>query len=192
MLKASTLIGRRFGRLTVIGLAPTLKHKSRCVCVCDCGKEKVVGAANLVRLSTRSCGCLLAEITSARSKNNNFGSLYTNPEEAFVNVVIYDYRRTAESKGFEWALNREWCRVNFQNNCHYCGSCPLSVRKSKSSDRLYTYNGIDRVDNSKGYTLDNVVVCCKICNHAKATMTQSEFYAWIDRLIKHRSGNEIL
>lgn len=40
--------------------------------------------------------------------------------------------------------------------CHYCG------------DRINEQgSGLDRVDNSKGYLLTNVVTCCGLCNKVK-------------------------
>ena len=53
-----TLIGERFGMLTVIDQAPsTDKGHRRWVCRCDCGTEKVVTGSNLKRGATVSCGC---------------------------------------------------------------------------------------------------------------------------------------
>ena len=42
------------------------------------------------------------------------------------------------------------------------------------------------MDNSKGYSLDNIVPCCKICNRAKSDLTYKDFIEWIRRL-KNRS-----
>jgi hypothetical protein len=50
----------------------------------------------------------------------------------------------------------------------------------------YAYNGLDRIKNAEGYTFENVVSCCYICNRAKSTMTQEEFLAWISRVHTHR------
>ena len=50
----------------------------------------------------------------------------------------------------------------------------------------FTYNGIDRVDNTKGYQVNNCVASCFICNKAKGVMTQSEFLNWIQDLIEFR------
>jgi hypothetical protein len=41
------------------------------------------------------------------------------------------------------------------------------------------FNGIDRVDNSKGYILGNCVPCCSWCNRAKADGTLAKFMDWI-------------
>lgn len=53
-----SLIGQKFGMLTVIGQAPsTEKGQRRWLCKCDCGTEKIVMGSNLKRGTTVSCGC---------------------------------------------------------------------------------------------------------------------------------------
>jgi hypothetical protein len=44
---------------------------------------------------------------------------------------------------------------------------------------------VDRLDSSCGYTLDNVVTCCTICNVAKSAMTVEEFKQWVLRVAMH-------
>ena len=41
------------------------------------------------------------------------------------------------------------------------------------------YNGLDRVDNSRGYEPSNVVPCCRRCNRAKDDMSSQEFMKWL-------------
>ena len=54
------------------------------------------------------------------------------------------------------------------NDCHYCGG-PIDWSNTMR------YN-LDRKDNSKGYSKENVVVCCKLCNYLKADkFTYDEF-----------------
>ena len=48
--------------------------------------------------------------------------------------------------------------------CIYCGF--------HSSTRL---NGIDRVDNNKGYIIENCITCCKMCNVMKNIQHPIEF-----------------
>jgi hypothetical protein len=73
------MIGRRFGRLEVIGQGPTFVGKSvsgsptnstRWVCLCDCGAKKTILRGNLVNGTTRSCGCLSRERASAMGRHN--------------------------------------------------------------------------------------------------------------------------
>lgn len=54
----SDISGNKYGKLTVIRIA----HKERQYfyeCMCDCGKTKVVGGAQLKNGTTKSCGCLI-------------------------------------------------------------------------------------------------------------------------------------
>lgn len=68
-----------------------------------------------------------------------------------------------------------------------CGSeySNIYIRKKYNT---FKYNGIDRVDNSKGYTITNCVTCCKTCNSAKSNMTTSNFLEWINKLVTHHQN----
>jgi len=45
-------------------------------------------------------------------------------------------------------------------------------------------DGLDRIDNTKGYVIDNVVPCCGHCNLMKRGMTVLEFKEHIQRIVK--------
>lgn len=55
-------IGKRFGKLTVIGYAGKRAGMHRWRCRCDCGNETVVGQTLLQNGKTKSCGCLQAAV----------------------------------------------------------------------------------------------------------------------------------
>ena len=77
--------------------------------------------------------------------------------------------------------------------CFYCGmekqNCynvylhdPKSSQFAKDT-AYFRYNGIDRLDSSKGHTIMNSVPCCKYCNLAKGDkLSMLEFQAWIQRI----------
>lgn len=75
------------------------------------------------------------------------------------------YKTRCRLKSIEWALTKEQAYQLFDGVCEYCGSDPTPM------------NGIDRVDNNRGYTTDNVVSACKKCNLMKLTMIQDIFIA---------------
>ena len=54
-------IGKRFGKLTVSAYAGKRAGMHRWRCLCDCGKETVVGQTLLQTDKTRSCGCISLE-----------------------------------------------------------------------------------------------------------------------------------
>lgn len=53
----SDLAGRRFGRIVAIEDVGTDGNHRLWMCHCDCGVDKVVSAASLVRGHQQSCGC---------------------------------------------------------------------------------------------------------------------------------------
>lgn len=60
--------GRHFGRLAVLSPAPRRASGGQYwLCLCECGREAVVLARNLVTGSTRSCGCLRDELRARKS-----------------------------------------------------------------------------------------------------------------------------
>lgn len=76
-------------------------------------------------------------------------------------------------------------------NCNYCDSEPLSVatngkRPETKAHNKYIYNGLDRKDNSTGYTLENVVPCCKMCNNSKKNLSQIDWETWLDKIVAKR------
>ena len=79
------------------------------------------------------------------------------------------YRANAKRKGHYWDLSREEFSSFWGVPCNYCGG------------RIETI-GLDRVNNSKGYILDNLVPCCKECNLMKRAMDVSVFLSYIQKI----------
>lgn len=54
-----SLVGKKFGKLTVIELAPKTKNRSTLWrCICECGNEKIARNKNLIEGITTDCGCV--------------------------------------------------------------------------------------------------------------------------------------
>lgn len=96
-----------------------------------------------------------------------------------MNAVWSRYQSSAATRGLRFELSRARFVQLVTRACFYCGQAPREVPNRKTSLRL---NGIDRVDNTRGYTEDNVRSCCTTCNTGKLRQTQQEFYAWTTRV----------
>lgn len=59
--KIKDLSGRRFGRLIALEYFGRSNGRTLWRCLCDCGKESIVGYSALISGNTRSCGCLEKE-----------------------------------------------------------------------------------------------------------------------------------
>lgn len=159
------ITGKRFGKLVVLG-----KAKDKWLCLCDCGNRKTIYSGALRNGSTKSCGCLYPNLPKG---------------EAAFRLIYLGMLRNAKTRNLSWSLTREQVRVLTKQHCHYCGIEPYQCAKATSHNRLngsYTYNGLDRIDNTIGYIADNVVPCCGRCNKAKSDMKIEEFKAWIARV----------
>jgi len=103
--------------------------------------------------------------------------------QACFNSYFGDYKRSANERGFTFALSKEQFKSITSSECHYCGEPPrLIKKKNKNFNGSYIGNGIDRINNKIGYTIENCVSCCKYCNYAKHKMTYAEFLNKINNI----------
>lgn len=94
------------------------------------------------------------------------------PGTAFRNVLSY-YKSGAKRRGLEFQLTDDDFKLLTQSCCTYCGSGPKSI--VKSATEIYIYTGLDRRDNEKGYTCENTIPCCTLCNWMKRNLSYESF-----------------
>lgn len=63
-------IGKRFGRLTVLGAGAVRGHAPTFLCRCDCGAEKEFLRANVRYGKSKSCGCLRPETSATLQRTH--------------------------------------------------------------------------------------------------------------------------
>lgn len=103
-------------------------------------------------------------------------------EDFSINVRLSAYRGMARRRGCVFELSRDQFAALVRGACWYCGGSPLPTWRKASRPGCPPLNGIDRIDNSKGYTLENSVPCCGPCNRAKHTMNHEEFISMAKRI----------
>jgi hypothetical protein len=91
------------------------------------------------------------------------------------------YKHNAEKRGLEWALSNEQAMAMFDQDCYYCDITTFET------DEL---NGIDRVDNGKGYETSNVVPCCAQCNYMKSDYSAEQFVEKCKRVAENMSKKQ--
>jgi len=169
------LIGKKFGRLTPLKVNGKSSHRGILwFCQCDCGKKTIVIASSLISGNTKSCGCLKKVCHGIKLP---YG-------KSMMRQTLSNYRLRAKRTGLFFKLTEEQFEKITKENCFYCGEVPNGIAKARRSRNNgdYVYNGIDRVNNSKGYTVDNIVPCCKQCNMAKSDKNQKDFLLWIKKI----------
>ena len=233
------LVGKRFGKLTVIKLAKERLSDNRITwtCKCDCGKEidRTSVYLNDNRTATHSCGCVLGlkrrikvepgtirgkltvisdapdkvtpngdkhsmlrcictcgkeiEIYNAGFRKNRYlscgGSVckrHISDKDMIINKKFQDYKYGAKKRKYDFKLTKKNFEVLLFNNCYYCGCEPINIYKPKDGHDYY-YNGIDRVNNTAGYELNNVVTCCGKCNIMKNDNNKDEFINHLRKIV---------
>jgi len=85
------------------------------------------------------------------------GQSYPDDFLNFSGCTYSAYKARAEKKELPFDISQETFTHYTDLPCYLCG-------KEVSDAHL---NGIDRYDNTKGYTLDNIRSCCGTCNYMK-------------------------
>lgn len=162
MPKMENIAGMQFGRWAVIEFSHRRGGRYFWDCVCACGTKRFVDATSLKRKLSVSCGCYRIEVITSDGK-------------ASARSIYRSYKKRAVNKNLEFDLSFEQFYELSQKSCVYCGVLPKQKHKGVSNIDTFIYNGIDRRDNSLGYTFENSYPCCGKCNTAKMAMTHDEY-----------------
>lgn len=186
---AKNITNQKFGRLKAIRVAASQNNsKNRGLywhCICDCGNEIIVNSHNLIRGHTKSCGCLKKEKAKEGKYKNN------SKLRKLKKLEVYFKRNSKNRNGktLEYNLTLDNIEKLAFSNCFYCNKEPSNTLYTTKNEEI-KYSGIDRIDSSKGYTIDNVVSCCIYCNQAKMAMSQEDFLSWIEKVYNYSIKNK--
>lgn len=196
------ITGLKSEYLVVIEYAGKNKQGKRLwKCLCSlCGNYKNIMTTQLIgkKHRVKSCGCyriILGQQTKMdkkKKKEEKILDKINNKFNAGFNRIYRTYKRNAKIKELEFSLERDDFYNLTKSNCYYCGSGLLNISIEKGQYSDYIYNGIDRIDNSKGYVIENCVPCCKICNQAKHGLRQDDFIIWINKVFNNMKKNNML
>lgn len=197
--RPAQLVGKRYGRLVVEKLHSMEKGgRRRWFCKCDCGGSHTATSNVLNMGNAKSCGCLVAEVRITNGER--LAAFNSKPHGvAAFNGAKNGCIQGAKSRGLSFSLTDDEFRRLTSSFCFYCGAAPSRTVKPTKGAKSGNYicNGIDRIDSSLGYVIENCVACCWTCNHAKSSMAVDKFEAWVNRTakftqIKQLSAEEIL
>lgn len=165
-------VGKRFGKLIAIEMLPEAIHGSLIFkCLCDCGHYRNVSKSNLdsKKNPQTSCGC-------GRFADTNHG---------LIKTLYIKYKHEAKNRSLDFSLDEQTFERLIFSNCYYCTQEPSKIMKYRQTEVNLIYNGIDRVDNSMGYSTANSVSCCTDCNLMKRTLSKQAFLKKIKDIYEH-------
>lgn len=184
MATYENIIGRKYGLLTVVDeIQKVIKGVKRYYvkCICDCGNETLVEKAKVKCGETSSCGCVQREM------RKGFGKRVSKElGEAAFNETYGQYKKGARARGYAFDLTKEQFREISTRPCIYCGEALTQEKVKRDANGTFKYTGIDRYDNTKGYTLDNAVPCCCKCNRIKTDMSIEEMEHRLTKIVARK------
>lgn len=164
--KYNDITGQKFKNLLVIKPSHTTRKDFYWECKCDCGETCYATSSSLLRGRTNYC------------KQCNTKKSHGTP----LRLLFYTYEKNALKRNYAFELNLELFEKLIKSKCYYCGTEPQQQLYKKGMKYNLTYNGIDRRNNSIGYTIENSVSCCKFCNFAKSRFLEVDFINWLERI----------
>lgn len=118
----------------------------------------------------------------------NYRGLQVRPEvtlrQQYLWFFKFAYGRRAARKKLEITITPDEFIKLVTSNCHYCGKEWQSETRRVNNAQVKMLT-IDRKDSALGYTLENCVSCCKLCNTIKMDMSYAQFTTQI-KLIASR------
>ena len=181
------MIGKTFGKLTIIGVGESYKHtspttgkmtsKRRWICQCSCGERlTVINRLLTAGVSTQCKSCAYASRPQSTRR--------LSKEERLFNIHI---KRRARLGGINVYITIEQFMSITKKDCNYCGSEPKvkNVYKNKFAKSEYVrFNGVDRIDSDGPYSLENCVPCCWRCNSMKSDTSVKDFINHIKKILE--------
>lgn len=167
--------GQQFSRLYVLAEVPKAARRDQrrveYLCRCACGVEKAVSSDDLKHGRIKSCGCLKRDYDT-KPRPRRARKVCSAAPVLLRNQAWRDYRRNARTRALLFTVTKEQFNALLFLPCAYCGAPPAPR------------NGVDRVNNALGYTLGNIVTCCRTCNIAKGKLSVVEFTEWAARVTR--------
>jgi hypothetical protein len=176
-----TIIGKKFGDLLVTESIPVQsksdkRFRTHYKCLCDCGEMRITTKSHLEKGEMKSCGCRRKRNINSRSYTwKGYGEL---PQKYFGNLKHH----AIVLRNIPFHLTIEECWELFLKQDRKCALSgePLFF---KTVDKISNGTAsLDRIDSSKGYTIDNVQWVHKELNWMKHKLSQSSFLDWIKKI----------
>lgn len=171
--------GMRFGNYTLIKFHS--KSETRKLGLweskCDCGR--IVFKRTAAFTCEKTIKCQLCS-----NRENTKYTILPN-QQSCKNKIVIQTRKAAKCRNLEIDLTDDQILHLVSLPCFYCDLPYSNTTRTERGDYI-NHNGLDRVDNTKGYLLSNVVPCCRYCNFAKMDVELKDWMSRIEKIYNNK------
>jgi hypothetical protein len=146
-------------------------------CVTCCEMCNMMKKTIQYKIFFKKIGHILSYLNLIDIKINN-PKIFNNRNSCNYNKYK---RRAIEILNLPFLLTEKDFYELQKSSCYICG---------KEYSELYHTNGIDRVDNTKGYLLDNCKSCCGDCNFMKNKYSYDDFINKLLKIYDYQTSND--
>lgn len=166
-------IGKTYGHLKIISLKRIPKnglYVANCFCLL-CKRKKIINIQNILRGSSKSCGCSTEHYFKVTGKNN---TQFTGHEEIsgrYWNTI----KRRASKRNLKFNLTIDFAWKLFIKQNRRCALSGIILKFGRSEYTNETTASLDRINNKKGYEIGNIQWVHKDINVMKNIHSEEYF-----------------
>jgi hypothetical protein len=169
----------QFYNLTVIGLCENDKNGKICyLCKCKCGNERKVRRSYLLSGRTKSCGCGKTKASSETGKRTiKFAIEAASKFVGDLSGAMWSrILKNAKTRNLEVTLTKTEAWSLYEKQSKKCALTGIDLYLNPHhSERSRVTASLDRIDSTKGYTIDNVQWVHKDVNLMKNGFSEQRF-----------------
>ena len=160
--RALDLTGQKYNMLFVekmLGFVNGKRsRKSQCLCLCDCGNEKILNASDVRSGNIKSCGCLTKKAPSDRCLIDLVG-------QRFINCVVQrryeeNYISPKDQEDTQWVClcdcGKEFIARGSNLRCGHTWCCGCKRKSSKAETIIENYLSENKINHTRGYKFDDL------------------------------------
>jgi len=155
--------------------------------LCHCGNTHLMQRINLFRRIKHKEDIVCKECGRIKTDKSHAKTDYPT----FVKRVSRLIKVGATVRKLDFNLSLIEIEKLINQDCFYCGNKPILYFNPRQYTTEYKRNGIDRIDSSIGYNINNCVSSCKLCNSMKLDSRQKEFLEQVNKIYKYQNGDII-
>jgi hypothetical protein len=139
-----------------------------------CGKDIATFIVGKRENLVQRCEECYSKLRKTEDRRGERDRNYLEEKRGNLDRYLATYIKCAKIRNIGFKLSKEEFESLVLQPCHYCG-------ESKEGEVI----GVDRLDSSTEYSINNCVPCCKTCNFMKGTLSIDTFIRHSHKIAKH-------